>query len=95
MKWKALGGIASVNTSNGPKSVSTPPKLLDRVRSEIRTRHYSLRTEQAYVGWIKRFILFHGKRHPREMSAPEIEGFLSDLAVRQMKAVSRWPQAVS
>ncbi len=46
------------------KYTSTPPKLLDKVRDRIRTKHYSLRTETQYVQWIKRFILFHGKRHP-------------------------------
>ena len=45
----------------------SPPKLLDQVREAARLRHLSLRTEQAYVGWIRRFVLFHGKRHPREM----------------------------
>jgi integron integrase len=51
------------------------------VRDRLRARHYSLRTERTYVHWIKRFILFHGKRHPREMGAPEVEAFLSHLAV--------------
>jgi integron integrase len=55
------------------------PGLLDQVRDRIRVKHYSLRTEQAYVHWIKRFIFFHGKRHPKEMSAPEVEAFLSHL----------------
>lgn len=58
-----------------------PPRLLDQVREAIRIRHYSIRTEQAYLQWIRRFILFHGKRHPREMGAPELTAFLSDLAV--------------
>ncbi|WP_230973772.1 phage integrase N-terminal SAM-like domain-containing protein [Thermithiobacillus tepidarius] len=48
------------------------PKLLDQVRDLIRTKHYSLRTEQAYLGWIRRFILFHRKRHPLELGAPEV-----------------------
>ena len=56
------------------------PKLLDRVREAIRTRHLSHKTEQAYVGWIKRFIFFHGKRHPAEMGEGEIARFLSSLA---------------
>jgi len=56
------------------------PKLLDQVREAIRTRHYSYRTEEAYVGWIRRFILFHGKRHPAAMGKPEIEQFLTGLA---------------
>lgn len=57
------------------------PRLLDRVRGLICARHYSLRTEQTYLHWIKRFIVFHGKRHPAKMGAPEVEAFLSDLAV--------------
>src|ERR671922_568958 len=57
------------------------PKLLDQVREAIRMRHYSVRTEEAYVSWIKRFIFFHGKRHPLEMSEAEITQFLSALAV--------------
>jgi hypothetical protein len=65
----------------GPASVR-PPRLLDRVRAAIRARHYSRRTEAAYVGWIRRFILFHGKRHPARMGAAEITQFLSALAVR-------------
>ena len=56
-------------------------KLLDQVRTRIRLRHFSVRTEQAYLYWIKRFILFHHKRHPREMGEKEIEAFLSHLAV--------------
>jgi len=49
-----------------------PAKLLEQVRIALRTRHYSLRTEETYLSWIKRFILFHGKRHPRDMGAPEV-----------------------
>lgn len=59
---------------------SQGPKLLDVVRSRIRLKHYSLRTEDAYLSWIKRFILFHHKRHPREMGAEEVTAFLSHLA---------------
>ncbi len=58
-----------------------PPRLLVRVRTAIRTRHYSRRTEEAYVGWIKRFIFFHGKRHPAGMGPEEVNAFLSHLAV--------------
>ena len=54
-----------------------PKKLLDRVRGAIRVKHYSIRTEEAYVSWIKRYILFHDKRHPKEMGVPEIEAFLT------------------
>jgi len=57
------------------------PGLLDRVRDTIRVKHYSLRTKQAYVDWVRRFIHFHGKRHPAEMGAAEVKGFLTHLAV--------------
>lgn len=57
------------------------PRLLDRVRLAVRARHYSLRTEEAYVAWVKRFVLFNGKRHPQAMGEQEINTFLSDLAV--------------
>ena len=70
-------------------------KLLDQVREVIRVKHYSLRTEETYVQWIKRFIFFHGKRHPREMGAVEIERFLTDLAVRGKVAASTQNQAVN
>lgn len=65
---------------------ANPPKLLDRVRQAIRLRHYSRRTEQAYVGWIRRFIVFHGKRHPTELGEREVTAFVSDLAARGVSA---------
>ena len=64
------------------------PRLLDRVRLAVRARHYSRRTEEAYVGWVRRFVLFHGKRHPIEMGEKEINLFLSDLAVRHRVAAA-------
>ena len=68
-------------------AVAQPPKLLDRLRDHLRTRHYSIRTETAYVDWARRFILFHGKRHPQEMGGAEVEAFLTPLAVaRQVSA---------
>jgi len=70
-------------------------RLLDQVREIIRVKHYSIRTEEAYVQWIKRFIFFHGKRHPREMGAREIEAFLTDLAVRGKVAASTQNQALN
>jgi integron integrase len=75
--------------------MGTEPRLLDRVRESIRTKHYSIRTEQAYVDWIRRFILFHGKRHPLEMGKVEIEGFLTHLAVNRNVAASTQNQALS
>ena len=70
------------------------PRLLDRVRAAIRTRHYSRRTEEAYVSWIRRFIVFHGKRHPRELGEPEVTAFLSSLADRRVSG-STQNQALS
>jgi integron integrase len=69
-------------------------KLLDRVRQAIRVRHYSRRTEQAYVAWIRRFIVFHGKRHPRELGEREVTAFVSHLAERGVSA-STQNQALS
>src|SRR6185312_10786821 len=63
-----------------PLPTPSKPKLLEQVRDAIRTRHYSDRTEKAYVHWIKRYIFFHDKRHPAEMAEPEIGRFLSSLA---------------
>lgn len=77
-----------------PDVVPTP-KLLDRVRDAIRARHYSRRTEEAYVYWIRRFIVFHGKAHPSTMGAPEIAAFLTWLAVRQHVSASTQNQALS
>ena len=71
------------------------PKLLDHVRDVIRRKHYSIRTEQAYCDWIKRFILFHNKRHPQEMAEPEITEFLTYLAVKGKVAAATQNQALS
>src|SRR5688500_18794453 len=75
--------------------MSNPPRLLDRVRIAVRTRHYSLRTEEANVGWVKRYILFHGKKHPSAMGAEEINVFLSHLAVERDVSASTQNQALS
>ncbi|MBI3006770.1 MAG: integron integrase [candidate division NC10 bacterium] len=72
-----------------------PPRLLDRVREAIRTRRYSRRTEKTYIGWIRRYILFHGKRHPAEMGEAEITRFLSSLAVDAKVSASTQNQALS
>ena len=71
------------------------PRLLDQVRELIRIRHYSIRTEQAYLQWIRRFILFNGKRHPREMGGPEVTAFLSHLAIGRNVAASTQNQALN
>ena len=71
------------------------PRLLDLVREVMRFRHYSLRTEEAYVGWIRRYILFHGKRHPSAMGTEEVRAFLTDLAVNGKVAAATQNQALS
>jgi integron integrase len=71
------------------------PKLLDRLRDACRVRHYSIRTEDAYHDWCRRFILFHGKRHPQEMAEAEINAFLTHLAVEGNVAASTQNQAFS
>jgi site-specific recombinase XerD len=70
-------------------------RLLDQVRDALRVRHYSLRTEASYLQWIKCFILFHGKRHPRDMGEPEITAFLTHLAVAKNVAASTQNQALA
>lgn len=72
-----------------------PPRLLDRVRQALRRKHYALRTEEAYVAWIRRYILFHNKRHPQDLGMPEVNAFLTDLAVNQHVAASTQNQALS
>ncbi|MBA4285791.1 MAG: integron integrase [Xanthomonadaceae bacterium] len=72
-----------------------PKKLLDQVRDAIRVRHYSYKTEESYLGWIRRYILFHGKRHPRELGSAEVTAFLSDLATRGQVAASTQNQALA
>ncbi len=72
-----------------------PPRLLDQVRAALRVRHYSRRTEQAYVGWIRRFILANGKRHPAGMGAAEVEAFLTVLATRHEVAAGTQNQALA
>ncbi|MEG3156895.1 integron integrase [Lysobacter zhanggongensis] len=71
------------------------PRLLDQIRARCRLRHYSIRTERAYVSWARRFILANGRRHPRDMGVAEVEAFLSTLATRDDVAASTQNQALS
>jgi integron integrase len=87
------GGAAPA--AAGSALARTPRTLLDAVRERIRYRHYSYRTEEAYVGWVRRFVAFHGRRHPREMGAAQIEAFLNDLANERDAAASTHNQALS
>jgi len=70
------------------------PKLLEQVKTALRTRHYSIRTEDAYIHWIRRYILFHHKRHPKDMGEAEINQFLSHLAVKDNVSASTQNQAL-
>jgi site-specific recombinase XerD len=83
-------GSESANTETPKK-----PRLLDLVRGAIRRRHYSRRTEETYVHWIKRFIYFSGRRHPAEMGAQEVTAFLNHLARERKVAASTQNQALS
>ena len=91
--------MASTSSKDGAvdKSSSTAakPRLLDQVREQIRYRHYSIRTERSYVEWVKQFVLFHGKRHPKEMGADEIRAFLTHLATERNVAAATHHQALS
>ena len=71
------------------------PKLLEQVRERIRLKHYSIRTEQAYLHWVRDYILFHKKRHPKEMGKSEVTAFLTHLAVKRKVAASTQNQALS
>lgn len=79
--------------SDSEAAAPAAPRLLDRVREEIRVRHYSIRTEAAYVDWIRRFVRFHGRRHPREMGASEVTAFLTALAVERGVSAATQAQA--
>src|SRR5574341_2057682 len=72
-----------------------PKKLLDQARDLLRAKHYSYRTEQAYIDWMRRYILFHHKRHPGDMGTPEIQAFLTHLATQRNVAASTQNQALS
>ena len=78
-----------------PVSVSEPARLMDRVRRAIRVRHYSRRTEEAYVTWIRRYIVFHGKRQPSELGAVHVSEFLTHLAADRHVSASTQNQALS
>jgi integron integrase len=86
--------VSSSSSIAASVSPTPAPKLLDRVRWHLRVKHYSIRTEQAYVDWIRRFILFHDKRHPEDMAEEEISAFLTHLAVHRHVAASTQNQAL-
>ncbi len=88
-----LGGNRQTGEGRIEGVAGQPPRLMDQLRERLRVRHYSLRTEDAYVDWARRFILFHGKRHPRDMGALEVQAFLSHLAVDRRVSPSTQNQA--
>jgi len=94
VRYPRASDTCRVVRESGPPS-PRPPKLLDRVREANRLRHGSRSTEKSYVGWIRRYILFHDKRHPADMGAPEVTRFLSSLAVEGRVAASTQNQALS
>ncbi len=86
---------ASPRRVQAPPPGDLKPKLLDQLREALRSRHYSRRTEETYCHWVKRFIFFHHVRHPAEMAEPEINAFLTDLAVKKKVSASTQNQALS
>jgi hypothetical protein len=93
-----MGAYIGIGNTSRPREAFIPNpklKLLDQVSEVMRFKHYSLRTERTYREWIRRYILFHGKRHPREMGRAEVERFLSDLAVTRKVAASTQKQALA
>jgi integron integrase len=90
-----IGPVCPRGVGTGPPAgpSATAPRLLERVRLTIRARHYSPRTEKAYVGWIRRFVFFHGRRHPEELGVPEVAGYISYLAAQQNVSSSTQTQA--
>jgi Phage integrase, N-terminal SAM-like domain len=84
-----------MDTSVATPCAAPPLRLLDQVRARVRYLHYSLRTEQAYVHWVRAFVRFHGLRHPRALGGPQVEAFLSWLSVERQVSVSTHRQALS
>lgn len=89
------GGAGPGPGRGGGEPVAPPLRLMDQVRARLRLKHYSLRTEQAYTGWIRRFILANGRRHPRELGGPQVEAFLTVLATRGQVAAGTQNQALA
>jgi hypothetical protein len=84
-----------MNAPDGSQNTPSEPRLLDQLRDRIRLKHCSIRTETQYVHWARRYILFHHKRHPRDMGAAEVEAFLTHLAVDGNIAAVTQKQALS
>jgi integron integrase len=87
------GTVLGINLGELPRP--QPPRLLDQMAQVLRVRHYSPRTEACYLHWVRQFVLFHGKRHPRELGAPEVEQFLTHLAMQGRVSASTQNQALN
>jgi len=87
--------MEAVAMESAPFAAPQQPRLLDCLRDKIRLKHYSIRTEYAYTDWVRRFVLFQGKRHPRDLGATEVEAFLTHLAVVGRVSASTQNQAKS
>ncbi len=83
------------NNTSGNSANTCKPRLLDQMHQSMQSRHYSPRTERSYCNWVKRFIYFHNIRHPKEMSEPEINAFLTHLAVKEHVSASTQNQALA
>ena len=94
LEYRAVATHQLIARESAP-AAPRPSRLLDRVRAMVRARHYSRRTEKSYVAWIRRFILYHGKRHPLGMGAAEVTQYLSSLATERNVAASTQNQALS
>lgn len=95
MQYRGQTGAVTGNKAKPSKGAGRAPGLLGRVRECCRVRHYSLRTERAYIGWIRRFIVANGRRHPRELGAAEVTAFLTHLATHGDVAAGTQNQALS
>ncbi len=95
MSASAGNNAAAADAHSSDAGPPSPRRLLDRLRDEIRSRHYSIRTEDAYVDWARRYIHFHGRRHPQDMGAPEVSAFLTHLATERNVSASTQNQAKS
>ncbi len=93
--WTLILGQPKILRMEAQTVSQDSPKLLDRLRAEIRVRHYSIRTEETYVDWARRFILYHNKQHPKDMGAEQVRDFLSHLAVERNVSASTQNQAKS
>lgn len=95
IRFSRRGMFVATHDTGSPQAQPARPRLLDLAREAIRRRHYSYRTEETYLQWMKRFILFSGKRHPRELGASEVTAFLSHLAVERRVGAATQNQALA